>query len=271
MQTKWKFHITSCKYLGYMLYSWRPHHGTLQSPDNPRLAWNPEKSKMFNLSSVFELLPTIHFWIFRTTVPLTCLTHKGTTWHFSNECHSASEALKKAFTTAPSPYPLDPRHLKSLSKPNTSDYTLAAVLSITNQNAKLHLIAFHSWTFSALELNYYVHWQRSYSQFLKLSNVGDIISKALGTPIDVVTDHRNLQYFSTTKILTHRQTHNGPNTFPFFNLIIRFHPGKLSTKPTHSLDDGTSILKRGIVTMPVWIHRITTQYSLPSNWHCPPS
>src|SRR5882724_7822855 len=37
----------------------------------------------------------------------------------------------------------------------------------------------------------------------------------------------------------------------------------------HSLDDGMSILKRGIVTMPVSIHRTTTWYSLLSNWHRP--
>src|SRR5882724_8756045 len=37
----------------------------------------------------------------------------------------------------------------------------------------------------------------------------------------------------------------------------------------HSLDDGMSILKRGIVTMPVSIHRTTTWYSLPSKWHHP--
>src|SRR5882672_6870575 len=37
----------------------------------------------------------------------------------------------------------------------------------------------------------------------------------------------------------------------------------------HLLDDGTSILKRGIATMPVSIHRTSTWYSLPSNWHCP--
>src|SRR5882724_2712691 len=30
-----------------------------------------------------------------------------------------------------------------------------------------------------------------------------------------------------------------------------------------------SILKRGIVTMPVLTHRTTTQYSLPRNWHGP--
>src|SRR5882724_10882981 len=37
----------------------------------------------------------------------------------------------------------------------------------------------------------------------------------------------------------------------------------------HSLDDGTSILKRGIATMPVSIHRTTAQYSLLRNWHHP--
>src|SRR5882724_11226538 len=37
----------------------------------------------------------------------------------------------------------------------------------------------------------------------------------------------------------------------------------------HSLDGGTSTLKRGIVTMPLSIHRTTAQYSLLSNWHCP--
>src|SRR5882724_12773817 len=42
--------------------------------------------------------------------------------------------------------------------------------------------------------------------------------------------HRNLQYFSTTKILTHRQA-QWSEYFSRFNLIIRFHPGKLGTKP----------------------------------------
>ena len=46
----------------------------------------------------------------------------------------------------------------------------------------------------------------------------------------MVTDHRNLQYFSTTKILTRRQAH-WSEYLSGFNLIIRFHPGKLGTKP----------------------------------------
>ena len=54
-----------------------------------------------------------------------------------------------------------------------------------------------------------------------------------------------------------------------FNLIIISVLENSEPNPTHSLDDGMSILKRGKATMPASIHRITAQYSLLSNWHCP--
>ena len=50
------------------------------------------------------------------------------------------------------------------------------------------------------------------------------------TPIDVVTDHRNLQYFSTTKILT-RQQACWSEFLSTFNLVICFRPRKLGMKP----------------------------------------
>jgi len=37
------------------------------------------------------------------------------------------------------------------------DYALAAILSIMTKDNKIYPIAFHSWTFSALELNYDIH------------------------------------------------------------------------------------------------------------------
>ena len=60
------------------------------------------------------------------------------------------------------------------------------------------------------------HWQ----QYLKGS----------GTLIDVVTDHKNLEYFSTTKLLTHQQA-CWSEFLSQFNMVICFHPGKLGTKP----------------------------------------
>ena len=84
------------------------------------------------------------------------LTHKGTPWHFSDECCSTFEALKKAFTTAPvlTHWILD---TQLTVKTDASNYALAAVLSITTPNGEMHPIAFHSWTFLAPELNYDIH------------------------------------------------------------------------------------------------------------------
>jgi RNase H-like domain found in reverse transcriptase/Integrase zinc binding domain len=49
-------------------------------------------------------------------------------------------------------------------------------------------------------------------------------------PIDVVTDHKNLEYFCTTRILSRRQA--WWSTFlSGFNMVMRFHPGHLGTKP----------------------------------------
>ena len=46
----------------------------------------------------------------------------------------------------------------------------------------------------------------------------------------MVMDHKNLEYFSTTKLLTHRQVHWLEFLYQF-NLTISFHPNHLGTKP----------------------------------------
>ena len=49
-------------------------------------------------------------------------------------------------------------------------------------------------------------------------------------PIDVVTDHKNLVYFSTSKVLSRRQA-RWSEYLSQFNLVIRFRPGRLGAKP----------------------------------------
>jgi RNase H-like domain found in reverse transcriptase len=48
--------------------------------------------------------------------------------------------------------------------------------------------------------------------------------------IDVVTDHKNLEYFCTTQILSRRQA-RWSTFLSGFNMVIRFCPGRLGTKP----------------------------------------
>src|SRR5467141_4467790 len=91
----------------------------------------PKPRKVKDIQSFLGFANFYHHCIYgysEITVPLMRLTHKGTTWHFSDECHSAFEALKKAFTTA-----LVLTHwipdTQITVETDTSNYTLATVLS----------------------------------------------------------------------------------------------------------------------------------------------
>jgi len=87
---------------------------------------------------------------------------------------------------------------------DTSDYALAAILSIVNKDDEVHPVAFHSHTFTAVELNYDTYDK----ELLAIFEAFKIWWHYLEGPtysIDVVTDHKNLKYFSTTKVLTQRQ------------------------------------------------------------------
>ena len=46
----------------------------------------------------------------------------------------------------------------------------------------------------------------------------------------MVTNHKNLEYFSTTKVLSHCQA-CWSEYLSAFNMVVRFRPGKLSEKP----------------------------------------
>jgi len=112
---------------------------------------------------------------------------------------------------------------------DASDYALAAILSIMTKDNEIHPVAFHSRTFSAPELNYEVHDKELLAIF-EAFKIWRHYLEGSTSPIDVVTDHKNLEYFSTTKILTRRQA-RWSEYLSQFNLIIHFCPGCLGTKP----------------------------------------
>jgi len=112
---------------------------------------------------------------------------------------------------------------------DASDYALAAILSIVNEDNEVHPVAFHSCTFTMVELNYNIYDKELLAIF-KAFKIWRYYLEGLAYSINVVMDHKNLQYFSTTKVLTRRQVW----WFEYlsqFNLVIRFCSGHLGTKP----------------------------------------
>ena len=84
---------------------------------------------------------------------------------------------------------------------DASDYTLAAILSAYDMEGALHPITFHSHTFTSPELNYDVHDKELLAIFEAFKWWRHYLEGS-AKPINVITNHKNLEYFSMTKLLT---------------------------------------------------------------------
>ena len=168
------------------------------------LEW-PEPCKIKDIQSFLGFANFYRHFIpnySKITVPLTRLTHKDTPWEFTKDCQQAFNLLKQAFTSTPilTHYVLE--HLVVVEM-DASDYAIAAILSQW-QDGELHPIAFFSRTLQATELNYDTYDKELLAIFSAFKTWHHYL-EGTSDPVNVVTDHKNLEYFSTTKMLTRRQ------------------------------------------------------------------
>jgi len=200
---KCEFHSDSVEYLGYVL---SPSGLTMSNAKVKTIQEWPESKKVKNIQSFLEFANFYRHFIFNYSdmvIPLTRLTRKDTPWNFDENCRKAFNTLKQAFTSTPILTHWVP-DTQLVVETNASDYALAAILSIVTKDNEIHPIAFHSRTFSAPELNYDVHDKELLAIFEAFKMWRHYLEGST-LPIDVVTDHKNLEYFSTTKVLTRQQ------------------------------------------------------------------
>ncbi len=226
--SKCEFHRDSVEYLGYILSP----EGLRMSEDKVKaiLDWPmPRKGK--DIQSFLGFANFYRRFIHEYSdiiIPLTCLTCKGTPWKFDNKCMAAFNELKQAFTHAPIlTYWVPDRQL--VVETDASDYAIATILSIYLEDGEIHPIAFLSRSLHNAKLNYNTHDKELLAIFEAFKYWCHYLEGSVD-PIDVVTDHKNLEYFSTTKILTRWQV-RWSEYLSQFNLVIWFQPGKLGGKP----------------------------------------
>ena len=225
---KYIFHSESVEYLEYILSP----SGLTMSDDKIKIIQDwLEPRKVKNIQSFLGFANFYHWFIFNYSdivIPLTHLTRKDITWKFNSSCVDAFNSLKKAFISTPILTYWIP-NAQLIVETNASDYALAAILSIINEENEVHPVVFHSCTFTVAELNYDTHDK----ELLAIFEAFKIWQYYLEGPaylIDVVTYYKNLEYFSTIKVLTRRQAW-WSEYLSQFNLVIRFYPGHLGTKP----------------------------------------
>lgn len=225
---KCEFHATTIEYLGFVV--------TLDGiamdikKVDAILSW-PEPRKVKEVQSFLGFANFYRRFISGFSdiaAPLIRLTRKTVKWEFDLKCREAFAKLKKAFTTAPVLHHYDPA-LPAVVETDASDYALGAILSVITPDGDLHPVAFHSRSFHGAELNYDTHDK-------ELMAVHDAFSvwrhylEFTQHVIDVVTDHKNLEYFTSTKMLSRRQARISAY-IASFKMTIRFRPGKLGAKP----------------------------------------
>ena len=226
---KCKFSTDTVEYLGYILLP----KGLWMSDNKIQtiIDW-PTPRKVKDVQSFLGFANFYCCFIYAYSdivIPLTQLTRKGIQWKWTADCDIAFRSLRDAFTKAPVLSHWIPDQ-QIIVKTDASDYAVAAILSLRiNETNELHPVTFYSRTLHAAELNYDVHDKELLAIFEAFKNWRHYLEGS-GTPIDVITDHKNLEYFSTTKILTHRQV-RWSEYLSSFNLTIRYRPGRLGVKP----------------------------------------
>src|SRR6266566_3003228 len=160
--------------------------------------------------------------------PMTALTKKGVKFEWTEAAEKAFQQLKRAFTSAPILQHFDPE-ADIVVETDASDYVSAGVLSQYDKDGVLHPVAFFSKKHSPAECNYEIYDK----ELLAIVMIFEEWRPHLeGAPkaIKVLCDHRNLEYFMTTKLLNRRQA-RWSEFLSRFDFKIQFRPGKQSTKP----------------------------------------
>jgi len=164
----------------------------------------------------------------KIAIPLTDLTKKGIKWTWTPSCQDAFDKLKEMFTTGRILKHFDDTRATKLDT-DASDFELGAVLSQLCEDEKWYPVAFLSRKFSPAEINYDVHDQEM-AAIVSAFKEWAYMLMSVDDQILVYTDHKNLEYFNTTKTLNRRQHRWGEFLQPF-NFEVIYREGRLNQKP----------------------------------------
>jgi len=161
--------------------------------------------------------------------PLFDLTRSEQVWTWSRKEQVAFEDLKTAVTTAPvlvSPQESDPFRIEA----DSSDFATGAVLSQQSMtDGKWHPVVFYSKSLSSVERNYEIHDKEMLAIICVLEEWRHFLEGATH-PVEIWTDHKNLEYFMTAKKLNRRQAHWSLH-LARFDFLLHHCPGRTMGKP----------------------------------------
>ena len=133
----------------------------------------------------------------KIAAPLTCLICKNIAFKWFSECENAFNTLKRAFTSDVilCHYNSD---LKLVMKTDASDYVSEGILSQYDENSVLHSVMYFFKKHSSAKCNYEIYNKELMTIICAFEEWCPEL-KGSSTSVKVITDHKNLKYFMSTK------------------------------------------------------------------------
>jgi hypothetical protein len=155
------------------------------------------------------------------------LTKKDFKFEWTSSCQTAFNALKQAVVSAPILRHFD-RRKTCYVECDASDYVTAGVLSQKDDEGILHPVAFFSRKMAPAECNYEIY-DKELLAIIRCFEEWRPDLEGSELPIQVLTDHKSLEYFMTTKRLTRRQA-RWAEFLADYHFQITYRPGKENQK-----------------------------------------
>ena len=227
--SKCEFHVQEISFLGFVVGS----QGVKMDPSKVAAitTWPVPKS----VHDVRVFLGLANFYrrfidnFSKVAAPISALLRKNRTFQWTAEAQAAFESLRTSFTTAPILHHFDPS-LPTVLETDASDYAVGAVVSQRDPGSgRLHPITFHSRKFNSAELNYEIYDKEMLAIVETMDRYRHYF-EGLGQTTTIFSDHRNLLWFTETKVYNRRQA-RWAEKLSRFNFTIVFRPGKQGGKP----------------------------------------
>ena len=158
----------------------------------------------------------------KIAAPLTNLCKKDVPWNWSDSANAAFLSLKEKFLQAPVLQHFDPEKPCTVET-DASDFASGGVLSQPDNNGQLRPVAYFSKRHLPAECNYEIY-DKELMAIVRAFEEWHPELEGSTHPVDVVTDHKNLEYFMSSKKLSRRQA-RWSEFLSRFDFVIKYRPG----------------------------------------------
>jgi len=250
---KCQFHVTKVEFLGYVISP----EGISMDPAKVEAIVNWPVPKCVRDIQVFLGFANFYRRFIKNfsarVAAITRFLKKNVAFAWDTPAQEAFDKLRKTFTSAPVLAHFDPAKPCCI-EPDASKYGLGAVCSQPDENGVLHPIAFYSRSLLPAEKNYHIHD----TELLAALEGFELWRHYLAYsdhPATILTDHKNLEYFSEKRSLSERQIRYAERLSKF-KIVLFYRPGALNgaadaLSRIYSPEEGEGTVQDALLPKPI--------------------